>query len=311
MTRVPAVEAALRSWFRAHDGLITRADALAIGLTPKQIEGRLDRREWESLFPKVYRATASQRSAHQTLRAACLAGGPGAVASHQSAAWLLGLLARPPATPHITTRAGDRHGQRLPGVIVHRSTDLDRGQTKVTKGIPHTDALRTLVDLGATVSIDALTDAVDRALADRLVTIRRLARELDRVGRSGRRGAGALRRLLTDRGLVGAPHPSVLESKTIRLFRRHHLPEPKVELTTGPDGEYRIDFAYDLIRLAVEVDGYVWHFSPEHQQRDHARRNRLQAQGWHILVYTWRDVVDEPARVASEIAALYAKLSAA
>jgi hypothetical protein len=125
------------------------------------------------------------------------------------------------------------------------------------------------------------------------------------LGRRGRPGAGLLRRLLRERGFIGVPSPSVLESKTQRLFSRYHLPVPESELTTGDDGEYRLDFAYVDIRLAIEVDGYVWHFSPQHKRRDEARRNALVLQGWQILVYTWRDVTEDPARVAAEIAAMY------
>jgi len=61
-------------------------------------------------------------------------------------------------------------------------------------------------------------------------------------------------------------------------------------------------------RLSIEVDGYVWHFSPEHQRRDHARRNQLIRAGWTLLVYTWRDVLEQPDRVAAEITATRARL---
>jgi hypothetical protein len=128
--------------------------------------------------------------------------------------------------------------------------------------------------------------------------------ELNRLGRRGRRGAGALRRLLNDRGFIGVPHPSVLESKSRRLFDRFGLPIPECEFATN-EGAYRLDFAYPALKLAIEVDGYVWHFSPDHQQRDNARRNALQRQGWQIYVYSWKEVMQEPARVAAEIAAAY------
>jgi hypothetical protein len=169
-----------------------------------------------------------------------------------------------------------------------------------------TDLLRTLVDLGACVTLKELTDALDRALAKRMLTIPDLLAALKHLGKRGRPGVRALRQILKERGFIGVPHPSVLESKTQRLFVRHRLPLPHCELVTGKDGEYRLDFAYPELKLAVEVDGYVWHFSPEHTCRDNNRRNKLTLQGWQILVYTWREVVDEPERVAREIAAAYA-----
>jgi very-short-patch-repair endonuclease len=83
---------------------------------------------------------------------------------------------------------------------------------------------------------------------------------------------------------------------------------PFLTVSSSParTGEYRLDFAYPELKLAIEVDGYVWHFSPEHTGRDNNRRNKLTLQGWQILVYTWREVADEPERVAREIAAAYA-----
>jgi hypothetical protein len=155
------------------------------------------------------------------------------------------------------------------------------------------------------VTAKELADAVDRGIARKLVTIVGILAELDRLGRRGRPGPGALRRLLKQRGFIGVPHPSVLESKTQRLFLTRRLPLPDCELVAGKEGEYRLDFAYPALKLAIEVDGYIWHFSPEHTRRDNARRNALTLQGWQILVYTWREITQEPARVAREIAEAY------
>jgi very-short-patch-repair endonuclease len=311
MPRDDDLELRLRCWLRGHDTLITTREARAIGATAKNVTAKLKRGEWQVVFRGVYRDGASPGTARQTLLAACLASGPDAVASHRSAAWLWGLIDESPPTPELTLPAGDQHGRRRRGVATHQSADLDRRRTVIRRGVPCTDPLRTLLDLGIAAPAGALTDAVDRALATRLVTVRGLVAEVGRVGRRGRAGSGPLRQVLTDRGFVGAPHPSVLESKSQRMFRRQRLPVPVFELVTGPEGEYRLDTGYPAIGLAIEFDGYVWHFSPEHLQRDHARRNRLQADGWRILVYTWRDVVREPARVGREIATLHANLSAA
>jgi hypothetical protein len=305
------VDRALRGWLRTHHGLITRADAVRIGATSDVIRGRVERQEWERVFRAVYRDTTRARSAHQMLLAGCLAAGGRSVASHRSAAWLWGLTDHPPPTPEVTIPATEQRGRRLAGLVVHRSGDLLPWPTPAPRNIPCTDPLRTLVDLAAVASPHTLADALDRALAGRLVTVKGMVSGLDAMRhRSGRAvGTVPLRRILAERGFVGAPHPSVLESRALALFRRFRLPVPAVELITGPSGEYRLDFAYPDIRLAVEVDGYVWHFSPEHQRRDHARRNRLQAHGWRMLVYTWRDIVDEPSRVAGEVAGLHAGLA--
>jgi hypothetical protein len=303
------VDRALREWLRSHQGLITRSEAHDVGATDDVIRKRVQRGEWEVVFRGVYRDATASRTAHQDLLAACLATGADAVASHRSAAWLWGLVDQPPPAPELTLPRRDQHGRRLRGVAARQSADLDDRRTIVRRGIPCTDALRTLVDVGAVISAGRLTDAVDRALATRLVTVAGLVAEVGRVGRSGRNGVGPLRRVLTERGFAGAPEPSVLESQAQRLFRRQGLPVPSFELVTGPEGEYRLDAAYPTIFLGIEFDGYECHFSPEHLARDHMRRNRLQGQGRRCLIYSWGDVVREPRRVAREIAFLYADLS--
>jgi hypothetical protein len=102
----------------------------------------------------------------------------------------------------------------------------------------------------------------------------------------------------------------VLESRTLRVLQRCDVPAAVVEVVAGASGEYRLDFAYPAIRLAVEVDGYVWHVSPAHQRRDHRRRNLLLGSGWRVLVYAWLDVMERPAAMAAEIRSCHCQLQA-
>ncbi|HSS08986.1 MAG TPA: DUF559 domain-containing protein [Acidimicrobiales bacterium] len=304
------LEHQLRGWLRTHHGVISRAEVLSLGGNDPAIQTKVRRGEWDSAHRGVYRSTAAPPTPHQALRAALLASGPDAVASHCSAAWLWGLLPNPPPQPELTVPTASQHGRHESGLIIHRYRDLHLATIRERYGIPTTGPLRVLIDLAGSAFAVNLADVLDRGQARKLITIPGLLKELDGVGRSGRPGPGPLRQLLDDRGYIGVPHPSVLESKTLRLFRRYHLPVPTVEFTAGPDGEYRLDFALGDVKQAVEVDGYVYHFSPDHLQRDHASRNRLQRAGWLILVYTWRDIVREPARVAAEIAETYRALTA-
>jgi hypothetical protein len=303
-----SVEESLRQWLQGHHAVISRSEARRLGASDSLIRSKLDRGDWVRIHQGIYRLAAAPTSHHQDLRAACLIANGRAVVSHASAAWLWGLQRDPPARPEVTVAAGFQHGQRDRWVTVHRSKDLDWSRIVIRRTIPVTNPLRTLVDLGASVATDTLATAVDVGLATRLVTVEGLVAELSRVGRRGRPGPGALRLLLAGRGFVGVPHPSVLEGKTLGLIKAAGLADPEREFNTGPDGEFRLDFAFPIIRFAIEVDGYVWHFTPEHLQRDHARRNQLQRDGWVVLVYTWRDITAEPARVVREIASCYQRL---
>ncbi|MHB1536028.1 MAG: type IV toxin-antitoxin system AbiEi family antitoxin domain-containing protein, partial [Acidimicrobiales bacterium] len=108
----------LRLRFQTQHGVITRADALSAGLTDRAISGRIHRGEWVRLHAGVYRLAGAPETPEQLILGAVLACGPAAVASHQAAAWLWGLLERPPERPVVTIPR--RSNPRPDGFDVHR-----------------------------------------------------------------------------------------------------------------------------------------------------------------------------------------------
>ena len=100
--------------------------------------------------------------------------------------------------------------------------------------------------------------------------------------------------------MVSAPNPSVLESRLLRLLYQNGLSPLSVEVISGPGGRYRIDAMLSDV-VAVEVDGYAYHHTPEQKAEDERRRNRLRLGGVFLLVYTWRDVTHDGPRVVSEL----------
>lgn len=305
-------ETDLRHWLRDHYGVISLDEAKQLGGTPPSIRRRVAVGDWEELCEGVYRATVVPPTPQQRLRSAYLATRKIGVISHTSAAWLWGLCRDEPPMVEVTIPKSARMRCRLPNLVLHRCRDLEWAAVHShLQGLPLTNPLRTIVDVAAVLPPNDLTDVVDKALARQLVTPVGLNAELERLARRGRSGVGTLRRHLLDRGFIGAPLPSVLEAKTQRVLLMARVPIPEAEYRTGPDGEYRLDFAWVDIMLAVEVDGYVWHYTPQHQQRDLRRRNALQSEGWTLLVYTWRDICREPPRVVREVRANYDRLAQA
>lgn len=293
---------------RDQRSLITRRQALGTGMTPDEIEGHLAVGRWIRVHQSVYAAAASRPSAERALLAACLAGGPNrdVAASHLSAAWLLELIGNPPRIP-VVTIPYSRH-IRLEGVLVHRSRDFDPRRVGRVNGIPCADPFRVLTDLAGQMSHDRFTPILDRALATGRVTTEGLTAEIERRRSRGRRGPNHLLRLLEDRGMAGGPEASVLEAQALRLFRRYRIAVMGREVVVGPGGRYRIDF---LIApgLAVEVDGFAYHWSPEAKAYDDARRNQLRAEGLTILVYDWRTIRFQGPRVAMEIRSALLRLA--
>jgi hypothetical protein len=302
------VESELRRWLRSHHAVIGCNEARQLGASKDVVAAKANSGQWERLYRGVYRDTAAPSSPYQALRAAFVATSGGGVVSHASAAWMWNLIPELPARPELTVGPSSDAGRRHAGLTVHRSRDLDLTTAVVRQTVLVTNPMRTLVDLAGWAGAPTVTAAVDAALAAKLVTVAGLRAEIDRLSRPGRGGLGALRHDLRSRGYIGAPAPSVLESKLHRLVARlgpFGIPSPAVEVRAGPDDEYRLDISWVCVRLAVEVDGYVWHFSPAQVQSDNNRRNRLRLAGWTVLVYSWLDVSKDQTRVITEIVGAY------
>ncbi|HWC12471.1 MAG TPA: DUF559 domain-containing protein [Acidimicrobiales bacterium] len=283
---------------RTQDGLVTLEQARAAGLSARGARRRVELGRWQRSLQGVYRAAGAPRSWRQDLLAACLAAGPEAVASHRSAAALWDLDGIGPGWLELSVSRPRCH--RLPGVIVHRSTDLDLTKAVVRAGIPVTDPARTILDLGAVAPVWKVEAALESALGRRLVSVAGLRVALAAVARRGRRGAGVLRALLEERSDAARVTESVLEQRLLRLLGAHSLPSPVTqhEVRVGERLVGRVDFAYPGQRLAVEVDGYESHSSLAAFGRDRARQNDLVAAGWTVLRFTWDNVVRRPERVA-------------
>lgn len=269
-------------------GLFTLGQAVAAGLTRRQIEGGARRGRWERVHRAVYRCAGVPVTDEQRLLAAVLAAGPQAVASHRAAAWVWRLT----GDLHLEVTSPRRC--RVPGITAHGPASP---RAVVRRGIPCTDPLRTVLDLAGTGEA-LVVAALDRGIAEGLFTAAAVGAELDRAGGKGVRGAGVLRRVLARRLEADGERPSALESAMDRLVVGHRLPRPARQHPVGP---YRLDYAWPDRRLAVEVDGYGPHSSREAFQSDRERQNALVLGGWTVLRFTWADVRDRPAAVAAVV----------
>src|ERR1700677_3970860 len=126
------VDSAVSERMRQQHAVIERHQATQLGLTGRQIEARLASGAWLTIHHGVYRSAAAPITFEQRLMAACLASGPASVVSHAAAAWLWGLLPRPPERPSLTVPPTAR--PRLTAVEVHRLNDLDPARVSYRGG---------------------------------------------------------------------------------------------------------------------------------------------------------------------------------
>jgi hypothetical protein len=295
----PLRQKLLDAYLASHHGVISIDDARSPGITDDQVRWCLRTGRWATVHRGVYRRAGEAVGTEALLMAACLGAGPSAVASHASAAWLWRLVTTAPSRPSVTV--APTRSARLSGVDQHRRDDVDPSRILVRRGIPVTDPIRTLADLGAGPEAGDLDDAIDRALSSKLITVDALTQEVARLARPGRRGVPRLRAALERRGLVAAPHPSVLESRTLRLLRRWGIRPIGVEVVAC-EGRYRLDV---LLRpsVALEVDGYAYHWSPESKTADSRRRNELRLAGMLVIEADWLTVMREPRRLRAMVVA--------
>ena len=277
-------------------GAIARSEAIEAGHTRHSLQQRVTSGRYARVQPRVYRVAGAPVTYEQRLLEACKT--TGGVASHRAAAALWG-LDTPPGTLEVTVTRP--RCPRPKGVVLHRSTDLLPEECTVRYGIPVTNPLRTLLDLGAVLPAWLVNQALDSALAKRLVTLPGLEVMLLKHARKGRRGAGVLRKLLAER--CDSNPDSVLESRMMRLCQLHDLPLPRFQyvIRNGKAFVAKVDFAYPELKVAIEVDGYEKHSSLEAFQHDRKRQNDLVELGWTILRFTWDDVVHKPEAVANRL----------
>ena len=174
-----------------------------------------------------------------------------AIASHATAAYLLG-FAEEPEAPHVTVP----HGHALEGgdrVVVHRSRrDIP---IVVVDGLRVTDPVRTVLDLARASRRTEGVVLADAAINAGLVTPEGLRGALPTVHR--RHGAERARDAVRD-CRAGAESP--METRLRLLLVAAGLPEPVLQHPVRTSiGLCRLDLSWPDQRLAVEYDGYDWH----------------------------------------------------
>ena len=114
----------LRAQASKQDGVISIAELRRAGLTDRQIESPGGQWRVAAPPPGVYIVAGATLTFRARVRAALLACGPDAFASHMTAAVLWIIRRHEPAVVDVTI-IGDRHLERA-GVRVHRSRAIRR-----------------------------------------------------------------------------------------------------------------------------------------------------------------------------------------
>lgn len=285
-------------------GVFIREQAFSIGFTPAAIKKRLSRGTWTLADHNVYRVSGTPETWHQRLIAACLAGP--AVASHRAAGRLWDF---PGMTGDLVEVTALRHRRRKPNDVTwHESYHLTDRDVARVEGIPVTRPIRTFVDLGAVLSPDELETVLNEGIRRNLLSVSSIWRRLEAFGPL-RRGNATVRAVLHRHVPERRPPESVLETRFLQLVRSAGLPEPvpqfQVKLVDG--AVVRLDFAYPQLKVAIELDGSLYHSGVAKKKRDRQRDNQLGTIGWRVLRFDWDDVTRTPDDVLATMRPLGSK----
>jgi hypothetical protein len=276
-------------------GVITRAQAVACGITDGAVRRHLEAGRWSALFRGVYATFAGPPPRVALLWAVLLRAGPGAVLSHHTAAELLGISDASARLIHVTIPA-ERRAIALPGVTVHRSARAVAA-TLPGPALRRTRVEDTVLDLAESAKdLETAVGWITAACARRLTTPRRLAEAMTRRRKMHQRAL--LARVVND---TAAGTHSVLEHRYLRdVERDHRLPRGRRQVRRpGARARYR-DVEYPPFDAVVELDGSAYH-PEERRRRDQLRDNESAADGRRTLRYGWADVA-APCRTAVQVA---------
>ena len=286
---------AVRALMRRQWGLITRAQALSCGLTPRQIERLLSSGRWQLVRPEIYAVAGTPPTWEQSVLAAVYAGGAEVVASHATAAQLRRLKHVVDTGLEVLSPLG-RH-KRLDGVVGHRSGALFDADKTTYRGIPVTTVGRTLVDLSGRLTDRQLGQAVDDALRRDILNLEDFRQAAGRLGTAPGRSMRRVHRVLALRIPGYDPLDSDFETRVLRVLTAAGLPVPRQQYPITLDGQpIHLDLAYPQARLAIELDSWTWHGSRSAFDDDRWRDACLVKMRWLTLRLTFTirdaDIVD-------------------
>lgn len=287
------------AWLGAKQhGVVSRAELRASGVT----EARARRLVRDGVLVRVasgvFRWQGAPATWEQQAMIAVKASGAGALLSHQSGAALHRLAGFRRGSLHVVVPIDVvRSGPRW---TTHRAR-LSPDDRCVVDGIPVVRVSLVLVQVAGLVSLRRLEDAFDDALCRRLI-------DLDDVTdacRRGRPGAAALRQVAA-LWQPGDRPDTLAEARLVRRLRAFGLPHPALQYEVVDGGELiaRADLAFPGHRVVIEYDSFRWHETRRSRAATQARRNRLEAAGWHVLVATEADRADGGAQLAATAARL-------
>lgn len=288
-------DAAIAELAGRQHGVVARRQLISLGLGEDAIDARLCLGRLHRLHRGVYAVGHQVVPREGRWMAAVLACGDGAVLSHRSAAALWG-IATFSGKIEVTTPRDTRSRD----AIRRHCAFLPPDEVAVVDGIPVTSVNRTLFDYAGVSSLDRLEAAIREAEYRRLWDHLSLPALLARY--PGHRGNAGMRLCLERLNKTVGFTRSDLEELFLPFLDRFGLVRPHLNARLHVRGEWiEVDCLWRKERLVAELDSRSAHETRSAFETDRQRDRRLQAEGWRVIRVTWRQLNDEPERIARDL----------
>ncbi len=287
--------------FRHQAGVLSRAQAKALGLSERQIDHRISSGDWIVVRRGIYRHALFEVGPTMALWALTLNGN--GYISHRYAARLHGLEPELRAAPELTVRSGTH--VRFPDVRIHESTQVRTADLCTIDGLPVSGVERTIMDVAAVEHrrwwILAL---IDSALRKGLTDDAKLQACLKKHARRGRDGTVNFRNAL----LVSGSTPAIGHQSRLvaELIAAEGLPYPFFEerVFDGDDFIAQVDLSFRLPLLGF-IDGYRHHKARKQINRDRWQRQRLRNMDFVVVEFTADQTRSRPGYVGRAVLESY------
>jgi very-short-patch-repair endonuclease len=299
----PKVERLLGEFFREQERVVSREQANSIGVSDGVISARLLAGVWQRGYPGTYIAHTGEPSYLTRVWSALLYAGSGALASHETAGYIDGIVPNPPRFVHVTVPT-TRRVRRQSGLVIHLAFHA-AAKAAVGARPPRTTKVDPVLDIASVARrpddvVGILTTACQRGAT----TPDSLSVALARRRRMRNR---ALVSVVIEAIADGAH--SVLEWRYMRdVERAHGLPKGKRQAPRRRKGGREwLDVCYEDFGLIVELDGERFHEGVQ-RRVDRARDNAATRRGEHTLRFGWVEVFSAPCETAAEVGEMLAAL---
>lgn len=287
------IDASVHDFMARQDGVISRGQALAMGMSLGQIRTSIEGGLWREVASGVYASSSAPNSWQRRLRAALL-DHPKALAAGRSAAFLHGFTGVLRSRPEILVPYGADSRSSLGRVI--RGRHFDSVASVVVSGFPSTSVAETILTLSLTNSAPAIERFVDDQLVVGALAVADFHPIFDRLEFARQPGLRPLRRIVSARADDAYQPPTTeLERLLYRLLDRPELPPYDRQLPINyPQMTATVDAYIDAWHLIVEGDGRRWHDGRQAQERDRLRDAEALAAGLAVLRLSWKMLRYEP-----------------